>query len=114
MDIKQIQDTLNTILQDEKKRIVFWYDGEKEFEEVLPSIQLDKVKIVRLDEVSTLELKVEIETGDSAGRYVLYAPYHEPAPEDDWLLDIRLYSHTFHADKASIVLKAYFDRDCPW
>ncbi|MBF0398183.1 MAG: BREX-1 system phosphatase PglZ type A, partial [Desulfobacterales bacterium] len=30
--------------------------------------------------------------------------FHEPAPEDDWLLDIRLYSHNFHADKASIIL----------
>ena len=32
-------------------------------------------------------------------RYVIYAPYSEPVPEEDWLLDIRLYSYTFHADK---------------
>jgi hypothetical protein len=37
-------------------------------------------------------------------RHIIYAPYPEPVPEEDWLLDIRLYSYTFHADKASIVL----------
>jgi len=105
MNIDQIKETLTQIFQDKKKRIVFWYDGEKEFEEILPSIGLDNVQIVHLDEISSLSLKIEIECGDPANRYVLYAPYHEPAPEDDWLLDIRLYSHTFHADKASIILK---------
>jgi hypothetical protein len=34
----------------------------------------------------------------------LYGPFHEPPPEEDWLYDIRLYSRTFHASKASIVL----------
>jgi hypothetical protein len=38
------------------------------------------------------------------GRYVLYAPCHEPSLKDDWLADIRLYSYTFRADKSSIIL----------
>jgi len=33
MDIKQIKDSLNKIFNEENKRIIFWYDGEKEFEE---------------------------------------------------------------------------------
>jgi len=50
MDTKQISDTLIKIFQEKKKRIVFWYDAEKEFEEMLSSIQLDDVTILRLDE----------------------------------------------------------------
>lgn len=135
MNINRIQDTLKNIFQENNKRIIFWYDGEKEFEETLPSIQLDNVKIVRLDKISALALKIELECGylDFGGlecstlkfggfergdlkscnlergepkqQYILYAPFHEPAPEDDWFFDIRLYSYTFHADRASIILK---------
>ena len=43
--------------QEKKKRVVFWYDGDKEFEETLPSIQLDNVKVVNLTDTSSLELK---------------------------------------------------------
>jgi uncharacterized protein (TIGR02687 family) len=105
MDIKQIKDTLNRIFSEKNKRIIFWYDGEKEFEEILPSLQLDGVSILRLDEHGALELKIKLESEDTTGKYILYAPYHETPPEKDWLVDIRLYSYTFHADKASIILK---------
>ncbi|KPA18532.1 hypothetical protein MHK_001235 [Candidatus Magnetomorum sp. HK-1] len=105
MDIKQIQDSLTNIYQEKKKQIVFWYDGEKEFDEIISSIKLDNVKIVRIDDVSSIELKIEIECSKSQQYYLLYSPNHEPAPEKDWLFDIRLYSYTFHADKASIILK---------
>jgi hypothetical protein len=35
---------------------------------------------------------------------LLYSPAEEPDYEDDWLLDIRLYSRSFRADRASILL----------
>ena len=41
---------------------------------------------------------------DPSSRYLLYSPFPEPDLEKDWLLDIRLYSRTFYADRASIVL----------
>ena len=105
MDTKQIQDALKNIFEEKKKRIIFWYDAEQEFEDTLPSIQVDDVSILRVDEYSALELKIKLECEDEKGRYVLYAPYAEPAPDEDWLFDIRLYSYTFLADQASILLK---------
>jgi hypothetical protein len=54
MDIKQIKDTLAHIFHEKKKRIVFWYDAEKEFEDMLSSIQLNDVTILRLDEHGAL------------------------------------------------------------
>jgi len=41
MNITQIQNTLNTIFIEKKKRIIFFYDGEKEFEDALREIKLD-------------------------------------------------------------------------
>lgn len=105
MDIKQISDTLHRIFTEKNKRIIFWYDGEREFDEILPSLELMDAAILRMDEYSVLELKIKLEIDDTAGKYVLYAPWHEPPPEDDWLFDIRLYSYTFLADTASITLK---------
>jgi len=105
MSPNDIKNELYAIFLKKKKRVIFWYDGDKEFEDALPEIQLDNAKIVRLDEISTLELKIEIECGDPDQQYLLYSASHEPSPEDDWLFDIRLYSSLFHADKASIILK---------
>lgn len=67
-------------------------------------LQIDSVNILHLNEVGSLELKIRLELKDTTGKYILYAPYPEPAPEKDWLYDIRLYSKTFHADIASIIL----------
>ncbi|WP_457551190.1 hypothetical protein, partial [Desulfobacula sp.] len=105
MDIKQINQTLAGIFKEEKKRIVFWYDGEREFEESLPAVQIQDVTLLRLDEIGALELKIKLETQDSKGKYLLYAPYYEPLPAKDWHFDIKLYSYLFHADKASILIK---------
>jgi hypothetical protein len=104
MNITQIRDTLNSIFIEKNKQIIFWYDGEKEFEEILPELELDNATLMPIDKTPGLELKIKLELDDPEGRYVLYAPYHEPSLKDDWLADIRLYSYTFRADKSSIIL----------
>ena len=38
-------------------------------------------------------------------KFLLYAPTEEPDYENDWLLDIRLYSRSFRADRPSILLQ---------
>ena len=105
MDLKQITDTLDRVFNDEHVRIVFWNDPDGEFIESLPDIALEGVEILKLDEISALEAKVRIEQDDPAGRYLLYLPAEEPHYEDDWLLDMRMYSRSFRADRASIILR---------
>ncbi len=105
MNMDKVRETLERIFRDKKKRIVFWYDAEQEFEDSLSSIQVDDASILRIDEYGSLELKIKLEVEDTQGKYILYAPYAESAPEDDWLFDIKLYSYIFHADQASILLK---------
>jgi len=104
MDTRQINDALNRTFKEEEHRLVFWNDPEREFEEVLPALALDGVRVLRLDEMGALEVKIRIEREDPEGRYLLYSPAEEPDYEDDWLLDIRLYSRAFRADRASIIL----------
>ncbi len=104
MDTTQIQTALDRIFNTEGQRIVFWNDPEREFQNALPFILLDQVTVLRLDEIGALEAKIRIEQDDPTGRYLLYAPTEEPDYEQDWLLDIRLYSRSFRADRASIIL----------
>jgi len=104
MDNLQISESLQRIFKKSKSRIVFWHDAEKEFEETVKVLDLPEVTILRQDEHSALELKIRLELEDTEGKYLLYAPFPEPVPQEDWLLDIRLYNHTFLADRASIIL----------
>ena len=105
MDVAQIIDALDRIFNDEKVRIVFWNDPDGEFAGSLPGIALEGVEVLTIDEVGALEAKVRIEQDDPAGRYLLYSPAEEPDYENDWLLDMRLYSRSFRADRASIILQ---------
>ena len=103
MDTKQLNDALERLFVEEGQRIVFWNDPDQEFHNTLPFLKLDHVNVLRLDEVGALEAKIRIEQEDSTGKYLLYSPKEEPDFEQDWLLDIRLYSRSFRADRASIL-----------
>ena len=105
MDVAQITAALDQVFNDEQVRIVFWNDPDGEFAGSLPDIDLEGVEVLKLDEVGALEAKVRIEQDDPAGRYLLYSPAEEPDYENDWLLDMRLYSRSFRADRASIILQ---------
>ncbi len=104
MDTEQIQSTLVKLYHEEGHRIVFWYDSDAEFHDILPSLDLDDVKILQLEDDGSLALKIQLEIEDPQGRYLVYSHDAEPVPEEDWLLDIKLYSYVFHADRASIIL----------
>jgi uncharacterized protein (TIGR02687 family) len=108
-DLNQITTALDRIFNEEERRIVFWHDPEHEFLDFIDantSLQFGDtaVWVLRLDKTGSLATKMRLEREDPTGRYLLYAPTEEPDYESDWLLDIRLYSRSFRADRASILL----------
>ncbi len=104
MDLTQLNETLNNVFAEANARIVFWNDPDQEFSGALEDLQLNDVHLLRLDEIGALEVKIRIEREDPDGRYLLYSPAEEPDFDADWLLDMRLYSRSFRADRASIIL----------
>jgi uncharacterized protein (TIGR02687 family) len=104
-DLNQIHTALNRLFNEEGQRIVFWNDPEQEFLTIVPLLELDGVTTLRLDEIGALEAKLRLDREEPLGKFLLYSPTEEPDYEDDWLLDIRLYSRSFRADKASILLQ---------
>ena len=100
----RITENLTRIFGTESARVVLWHDAAREFEADLADLTLAGVDLLRLDQVGALEAKIHIESGQGEGRYLIYAPFEEPEPEKDWLLDIRLYGRSFRADTVSILL----------
>ena len=103
-DHKQVEAALQRLFQEEG-RIVFWNDPEREFQNMLPFLRLDGVTTLRPDVEGTLATKIQIEREQPEGKFLVYSPTEEPDFEDDWLLDVRLYSRSFRADRASILLQ---------
>lgn len=105
MDTKQVNDALDKLFREE--RIVFWNDPDREFVDYLSGSLFSPVQgvnVIRLDQTGMLEAKLKIERSDPDSKFLVYSPTEEPNYDEDWLLDIRLYSRNFRADKASIVL----------
>lgn len=103
MDSKQLTLGLQQAFFAENHRIVFWYDPEQSFIDVLDKLELPDVKVLNMQDESTFGVKLKLELEDTKGRYLLYFPCAEPDAEDDWLLDIKLYSRSFYADKVSMI-----------
>ncbi len=103
MNLQQLSEGLNNAFVKENHRIVFWFDPEADFETDIESLALPDVNIVNMKSQSSLGIKLKLELEDTKGKYLLYFPIPEPAIDKDWLLDIKLYSRRFYADRFSII-----------
>ena len=84
-----------------KRRIVFWYDPDREYEDLLDGLELDGVKLLRLNGRNTFAAKKLLCHDDTASNYLVYQPQSFERKDDDWMLNIELYSEPFHADRIS-------------
>ncbi len=83
------------------RRIIFWHDEDKEFEDKLDDIAINDVKIVRLTGNNTFAVK-KIIHDDRTSNLLIYNPLSFDFPDEDWLMDAKLYSEEFRADLLSM------------
>lgn len=102
MKTKEITETLEKYFQ--SNRIVLWNDAEAEFVNDLGNILPAGIELLRTDEIGAFAAKIHLEIDEPEKKFLVYSPTPKPAPADDWLLDIRFYSHNFTADSTSILL----------
>lgn len=92
-----------TTIQDQLKqcRVLFWYDpnGEKrqEFDALYP-IGYEK----RVVENNEFQIKWETLRDKPERKFLLYFSCAEPAPKDNWLLDIQLANRIFYDDETGM------------
>lgn len=111
-ELRPVLEALERLYAQEDTRVVFWHDPAQEFTPLMSGRMLPleigphTVSVVDLAPPrSDLALKLLLEREDPQGKFLLYAPFEEPDADQDWLLDIRLYSRSFRADRASIHLQ---------
>ncbi|MCD8241265.1 MAG: BREX-1 system phosphatase PglZ type A [Lachnospiraceae bacterium] len=85
-----------------KRRIIFWYDEEREFEDKLDEIVLDNAKVVALTGTNTFAVKKQLCLEDISSNYLVYFPLSFAQDDDDWLINVQLYSEEYRADLQSI------------
>lgn len=103
LNLKQIEDKLNSEFEGDGRKIVFWYDDKGEFIDEIETLNLENAKIHHLTLNNLFKTKLLIERQDKESNYLLYAPYPKPASRENHLADIIKYSKEFFADRASLL-----------
>lgn len=84
-------------------RVVFWVDPEREFSEVYQALELPEVSRFEISDHNYWQLKQVLHQASPDDRILFYQPMPDPRPEEDWLLDARLYGQVFSAQRAQLI-----------
>src|SRR5699024_4390521 len=108
MDLNQIESTLLKMFDKplenyEKRRIIFWEDQQQEFNDDWDSIKLEDIKLQELTNDNQFYVKHLLEAEDLDSSYLIYSNL-DLQSEDNWLLDIVLYSQTFKASRIDLIM----------
>ena len=87
----------------ERHRIVFWHDSEVELRAEFEAVDLPEIEKIEIanDEFS---VKYRILRAEPETRFLLYRTGPEPAPLDNWLLDVQLAHAEFRTDQVGMWL----------
>ena len=85
-----------------KRRIIVWYDEEKEFEDQIKDLELQNAKVLCVTGNNFFEIKRTLAVDEPTQNFLLYNPMNYEKQEDNWLLDVELYSEEFRADLIAI------------
>lgn len=111
---KRLEERFSTPLSDfYERRIIFWKDEDREFESVFDELELNGVSKIKLDGSNTFEVKMLLSVDDLTGNYLVYSPISYDHPEDNWLLNIELYSEEFRSDLTSLRMSSLGIEDTP-
>lgn len=107
MEISQVIQDLNRrfsapLPEFYRRRIIFWYDEEREFEDQLGQLELNGAKLVVLTGSNTFAVKKLLCDEDLDSNYLVYDPRVFTKDDDNWLINVQLYSEEFRADLISI------------
>ena len=103
LTLTDIKDKLQTLF-DGANRLVFWYDGEGDFEDRVDGLVPDGVTVLHLTDRNAFRTKLRLEHEDPTGQYLIYAPFTKPDVQHNPLEDTLLYSKEFYADQVSYLM----------
>ena len=109
MNLEEITNVINDIykkpLHEKKRHIVFWYDEDSEFINDIDILNLENIRILKLNENNYFYIRYELEKVDTESNILIYANMKKPNPRENWLLDIYKYSTEFSTDKTTVLMR---------
>lgn len=112
MNLTEVKKSLDKMFarelrQGSMRNIIFWYDSDGAFADEIDHLELDRVKIIKLNDHNAFATKLYIEKTDRQSHLLVYSPLPLPVSQENWLADIVHYSQTFSTDEASLILLNY-------
>ena len=108
MNTDRIQTTLQQRFQNDSlwphpyRRLIFWYDADRQFQDTFNDLDIPNVaKLTLGDTPFTTKYHLLIEAPQQ--NFLLYAPFPEPDPQANWLLDLQKSGLPFSADRAALL-----------
>jgi hypothetical protein len=107
VDIKTVVQDLNRRFAEPlpefyNRRIIFWYDEDKEFEDKVDDVVLSNATLVKMTGTNNFAVKKLLCHDDKSGNYVVYSPISYAKPDDNWLIGMEQYSEEYRSDLNSI------------
>lgn len=88
----------------EHRKIIIWYDYDKDFLDIIDKVNIDNVFIHKLTDDNYFYTKYLLEEENPNKNYLIYTNSVEKE-ENNWMLDLMLYSESFYADKISMIMR---------
>ncbi len=86
------------------RKIIFWYDPPANFKDDITSDSYDCCKVVLCDK-NEFAIKKTIEHDDLESNFLIYSPAEKPADNENWLIDILIYSDEYYADTVALTMR---------
>lgn len=86
------------------RKIIFWYDPPANFKEDIEGDSYDCCKVLFCDK-NEFAIKKTIEHDDITSDFLVYIPSEKPADNENWLLDILMYSEEYYADTVALTMR---------
>lgn len=90
----------------EGREVVFWYDAPGNFKEDVTEDIFDFCRLLICDR-NEFEIKKAIEHDDLTSNFLVYIPEERPADQENWLLDVLLYSKEYYADTVALIMRRF-------
>lgn len=84
------------------RRIIFWHDEAREFADYIRELTIPGVTVVCLTGRNAFAVKQRICLTEPDTNFLVYCPVSYAREEENWLLNVELYSETFRADRISL------------
>lgn len=86
------------------RKIIFWYDPPANFKDDITDDSYDCCKVLYCDR-NEFAIKKTIEHDDVTTNYLIYIPSEKPVDNENWLLDILMYSEEYYADTVALTMR---------